>query len=344
MALGLQCELYNAALEDRRGAWSWERRSVNYVHQCRTLTELREVRPEALDCGVTVCRGTLKRLERVFCAFYRRCARGETPGFPRFKARSRFDSLQWEDTSGWRLKPDARRVALRGIGDVKVLLHREVRGIPKAITVKREGHRWFVSIRCVEVEAMPLAPTGREVGIDLGVVNLVATSEGELVDGARLERKAAARLARAQRDLASKQWGSKRRARGKDRAAEHHRRVRNQRRDLAHKLSRKLVDDYDLIVVEDLAVRPRGPAPRAASAVRWGLRAERREGQVRAQSVDPRCRVGWAGPNARVQSPHGRLRSPMINEMLAVAAGRGHRIPLATLCAHKVWCEDHEDL
>ena len=94
VALGLQCELYNAALEDRRGAWSWERRSVNYVHQCRTLTELREVRPEALDCGVTVCRGTLKRLERVFCAFYRRCARGETPGFPRFKARSRFDSLQ----------------------------------------------------------------------------------------------------------------------------------------------------------------------------------------------------------------------------------------------------------
>jgi putative transposase len=264
LALGLQCELYNAALEDRRGAWRWEKRPVGYVEQCRTLTELREVRPEVLDCGVTVCRGTLKRLDRAFCAFYRRCARGEVPGFPRFKARSRFDSLQYEDTNGWRLKSEARRVALLGIGDVKVHLHREVRGTPKAITVKREGRHWFVSIRCVEVETTPLAPTGREVGIDPGVVNLVATSEGDLVDGARLERRAAARLARAQRELATKQRGSMRRPPAKQLVADQHRRVRNRRRDLAHKLSRKLVDDYDLIVVEDLAVRRmvRRPAPR----------------------------------------------------------------------------------
>jgi putative transposase len=68
-----QCELYNAALEERRGAWKWERRSVCYVDQCRTLTTVREVRPEILDHGVIVCRGTLKRLDRAFCAFYRRC-------------------------------------------------------------------------------------------------------------------------------------------------------------------------------------------------------------------------------------------------------------------------------
>ena len=268
VALGLQCELYNAALEDRRGAWSWERRSVNYVQQCRTLTELREMRPEVLDYGVTVCRGTLKRLDRAFCAFYRRCARGEAPGFPRFKARSRFDSLQWEDTTGWKLKPDARRMAILGIGDVKVHLHREVKGTPKAITVKREGHRWFVSIRCADVPAAPLVSTGREVGIDLGVVNLVTTSEGDLVDSARLERRSAARLAAAQRDLATKQRGSKRRARAKDRVADHHRRVRNRRRDLAHKLSRQLVDDFDLLVIEDLSVRSmvRRPMPRPRCA------------------------------------------------------------------------------
>src|ERR1700687_6461003 len=60
-----QCELYNAALEERRGAWKWERRSVSYVGQCRTLTELRAVRPDILEHGVTVCRGTLQRLDRV---------------------------------------------------------------------------------------------------------------------------------------------------------------------------------------------------------------------------------------------------------------------------------------
>jgi hypothetical protein len=56
-----QCELYNAALEERRGAWAWERRSVSYVDQCRTLTETRAVRPDLLECGVAVCRGTLMR-------------------------------------------------------------------------------------------------------------------------------------------------------------------------------------------------------------------------------------------------------------------------------------------
>jgi putative transposase len=92
--LGLQCELYNAALEERRGAWSWEHRSVSFYQQSRMLTELREVRPEVLECGVAVCRGILRRLDRAFKAFFRRCEQGEKPGYPKFKSRARLDSLQ----------------------------------------------------------------------------------------------------------------------------------------------------------------------------------------------------------------------------------------------------------
>jgi putative transposase len=136
-----QCELYNAALEERRGAWKWERRSVSFFDQSRTLTTLRELRPEVLENGVTVCRGTLKRLDRAFGAFYRRCRAGQTPGFPRFKSRQRWDSVQWEDRSGWRLDPDRRRLRLVGIGEVKLRLHRAIQGTPKAITVAREGRR-----------------------------------------------------------------------------------------------------------------------------------------------------------------------------------------------------------
>ncbi len=259
-----QCELYNAALEDRRGAWRWERRSVSYFSQCRTLTELRSVRPEILEHGVTVCRGTLKRLDRAFCAFFRRVRQGETPGFPRFKSVRRFDSVQWEDTKGWRIDTDWRRLYLLGIGDVRLRLHRPIRGTPKAITVAREGRRWFVSIRCVDVPAQPLPKTGRDVGIDLGVCALVATSDGELVTQGRYGLRAADELARAQRALSTKRRGSKRRTRAVERVAANHRKVRNQRMDLAHKLSRRLVDDYDLIAIEDLAVKNmvRRPGPR----------------------------------------------------------------------------------
>jgi putative transposase len=262
--LVLQCELYNAALEERRGAWRWERRSVSYVEQCRTLTELRTVRPEVLSAGVTLSRGTLKRLDRAFCAFYRRSRGSEAPGFPRFKASARFDSLQWEDTSGWKLKSEERRLRLLGVGEIKVNLHRPIKGRPKAITVKREGRRWFLSIRCVDVPARPLPASGREVGIDLGVCALVATSDGDLVTEGRFGRRAAERLARAQRDLSTKAPESKRRRRAVERVAAAHRKVANQRRDLAHQVSRSLVNHYDLIAYEDLKVSAmvRRPRPR----------------------------------------------------------------------------------
>ncbi len=266
--LDLQRELYNAALEERRGAWRWEHRSVSYIDQCRTLTELRVVDPVVHEAGVTVSRGTLRRLDRAFQAFYRRCRTGRTPGYPRFQGRDRFCSLQWEDRGGWRLDPDARRLHLHGVGAVKTRLHRPVRGVPKAITVKREGRRWWVSIRCADVPARPLPKTGRQVGIDLGVRALVATSDGLLLDNPAPGRRGARRLAAAQRDLAAKQRGSKRRRRARERVAAAHRHIGNCRADALHQLSRQLVNRYDLIVHEDLQIDNlvRRPTPRPDGA------------------------------------------------------------------------------
>lgn len=261
--LDYQRELYNAALEERVGAWKWERRSVSYFDQCRSLTGLSDVRPEVVASGVVLCRGTLKRLDRAFAAFYRRAKSGATPGFPRFKSMSRFDSLQWEDTSGWKVKGEARRLYLLGIGEVKANYHRPLKGVPKALTVKREGAKWWVSVRCVDVPAAPLPPTNREVGLDLGVANLVATSEGELIVGEHFGARSRAQLVQAQRQLATKRRGSNRRRRQVDVVARLHRRVANQRRNAAHQLSRRLVNDYDLIVLEDLAIANMVRAPRA---------------------------------------------------------------------------------
>jgi putative transposase len=262
--LGLQCELYNAALEERRGTWRWEHRSVSYVDQCRTLTRLRSARPEVLGCGVTVCRGTLWRLDRAFAGFYRRCRAGDAPGYPRFRSRSRWDSLEWEDRSGWRLDTATKRLELMGVGALKVRLHRPIRGVPKAITVKREGRRWWVTLRCVDVPAEPLPPTGQEVGIDLGVQVLVASSDGTLIINDRPAQRAHERVARAQRAVASKHRGSKTRRRAVEHLAGAHRHVRNRRADTLHKLSRALVNDHDLIVHEKLAVSNlvRRPKPR----------------------------------------------------------------------------------
>ena len=261
--LDFQRELYNAALEERRGAWAWERRSVSFLDQCRTLTGLVDVRPEVVASGVTLCRGTLKRLDRAFADFYRRVKRGDAPGFPRFKSAQRFNSLQWEDHSGWKIKESDRRLHLLGIGEVKTNYHRTLAGTPKAITVKRVGTKWWLSVRCVDVPAQPLGPTGRDVGVDLGVTNVVAFSDGELVVGEHFGSRATARLAEAQRLLSRKQRGSNRRRRQVELVAQLHRSVAQQRHNAAHQLSRRLVNDYDLIVLEDLAITKMVRAPEA---------------------------------------------------------------------------------
>ena len=235
---------------------------MSYIDQCRTLTYLRSERPEVLECGVVVCRGTLKRLDRAFAAFYRRCRLGQTPGFPRFKARARFDSVQWEDASGWRVDETGRRLHLKGIGAVKLHLHRPIRGTPKALTVRREGRHWWVSLRCVDVPARTLPATGRAVGVDLGVGVLVATSDGRTVEGTRPARAAERRLVQAQRQVASKKRGSNRRRRAVASLVATHRRIANSRKDALHKLSAALVAEHDLIVHEVLAITNMNKRPR----------------------------------------------------------------------------------
>ena len=257
-----QCELYNAALEERIGSWTWERRSVSYFEQCRTLKGLKDFRPEVVASGTVLCRGTLKRLDRAYGAYFRRMKRGETPGFPRFKTASRFDSLQWAEDSGWKLKPQHRRLYLKGIGEIKTNYYRPFKGEPKAITVKREGTRWWLSVHCVSVPAVPLDRTCSEIGIDLGVVNQIATSDGELKKGKHFGAKAQKHLAQAQRELAMKQRGSNRRRRQVDEVVRLHNKIKNQRRNAAHQLSRQLVNDYDLIALEDLRIANMVLAPK----------------------------------------------------------------------------------
>jgi putative transposase len=210
----------------------------------------------------------LRRLDWAFAGFYRRCRAGQRPGYPRFRSRSRWDSLQWEDRDGWRLDRTTGRLSLFGVGTIKVRLHRPLRGTPKAITVRREGRRWWVTIRCVDVPAEPLPQTGHQVGIDLGVNVLVATSDGALITNDRHAQRAASRLARAQKDLATKQRGSRNRRRAVECVAAAHRRVRSRRADTLHQLSRRLVNDYDLIVHEQLIVSNlvRRPQPRPDGA------------------------------------------------------------------------------
>jgi putative transposase len=251
--LAVQCEAYNSALEERREAWKRGIRITRF-DQFAQLKDLHEARPDFLQYGVTVARGTLTRLDRAFSGFFRRVAAGQKPGFPRFRARSRFDSVSYEDVTGWKLKEPDRRLYLQGIGHVKIKLHRSLRGVPKTLHIRRDGRRWTATVQCADVPAQPLAPSNREAGFDLGIANLAVSSDGEFFQNPRHLARGAEALAAAQQALARKQRGSKRRKQAVRRVAAQHRRIANRRRDVLHQLSRRLVNTYDLLVFEDLKI------------------------------------------------------------------------------------------
>jgi putative transposase len=271
--LGLCRELYNAALQERRDAYKRAGKSISYVDQANQLPEIKVERPDLAEVHSQVLQDVLKRVEKAFKGFFSRIKLGVKAGYPRFRGLDRYDSFTYPQ-GGWSLTND--RLTLSKLGTFKVKLHRNVAGKVKTCTIKREGESWFV-VFSVEYEFEP--PTdhpGRAVGIDVGLENFANLSNGEQIANPRFFRKSEKQLAKVQRKLAKlKQMPRTNpgKIKAKRAASRAFKRIRNQRLDFAHKLSRKLVTDYSLIAVEDLNIKglASGMLAKGVNDAAWSL-------------------------------------------------------------------------
>jgi putative transposase len=165
-------ELYNAALQERRDAWSHGGTRIYYGDQSAQLTEIRGVCPDQAVWSFSSQQATLRRLNTAFAGFFGRVRAGHKAGYPRFKGAARYDSVEWpKDGDGARWLPERRRVYLQGVGQVKVGVHRKVRGRVKTIQIKRAGRRWMLVLSCDDVPTSPLPATGRQAGVDASSVS-----------------------------------------------------------------------------------------------------------------------------------------------------------------------------
>ncbi len=232
--------LYNAALEHRRTAYQRAGLTIQYREQSADLKHIRRDDPDGQGRW-SFCsqQATLRRLDKAFAAFFRRVKAREKPGYPRFKGRCWFDTVEWpKDGDGcrWDSAPRTKqvRVRLQGIGHV--------------------GHRWYVILSCDGVPTKILPSTGAVTGIDMGVTHFLTTSEGVHVPNPRYLAASAARLSGGQRALSRCKRGSRRRQKVKARVAGVHRKIRRQRLDFAHKTALKLIREHDLIAHEALRI------------------------------------------------------------------------------------------
>ena len=247
------CTLYNAARQERRDAYRMRGISIYYGMQSSQLKDIRDADPLGQGrWSFSSQQQTLLRLDDAFQGFFARVKRGEKPGYPRFRSFRRFDTATAINGDGGKWLGNTAYI--KGIGHIKVKLHRPVRGTVKQFSVTRQGRHWYVNVICVDVPTQPRPLTGAAVGLDRGVTHLVADSDGGFVDNIRPLQAARDRLAIAQRDLARKKRGSHRRRKAVARLAVLHRKVSDVRRDHLHKVARTYVNAYDLIVVEDLKI------------------------------------------------------------------------------------------
>lgn len=223
--LALCCELYNAALQERRDAWRINRKSVSFRAQSEQLPEIKRERPELADVYSQTLQDVLHRVDKAFQSFFRRIKQGKKPGFPRFHSRIRYDSLTYPQLG---FSVDGDRVKLSKVGRVHVKMHRPIEGKIKTLTITRSSTgKWFACFS-VEIEPDILRPNCEAVGIDVGLSHFATLSTGEQIPNPRFFREEQSALAKAQRN-------------GKRKAARRiHERIKFRRHNFAHQRIRFL--------------------------------------------------------------------------------------------------------
>ena len=265
--------VWNRTLAARQARWQLEHKSTSYADSDRALTAMKHD-PDLAFLNEVSCvplQQALRHQHQAFAAFFARRAR-----YPRFRSRRSRQSAHYT----------RRAFTLRG-GELRLAkISTPLRYVwswpdtdaatldPAMVIVSREPDgRWYVTFT-IDTDVPPLlAETGHAIGIDLGVTDFAATSDGGKIANPRhLERKARS-LARYQRRLARCQKGSANRAKAAAKVARAHRKVRHARADFLHRASTRLVRTADLIAIEDLnisgMVRNRRLA-RAISDCGWG--------------------------------------------------------------------------
>ncbi len=261
-------EVYNRALEQCRNAYAATGQGQAALSQWPYFRDWRNAYGDLL-LNASSLQHTLRRVDKAFGAFFRHVKAGEreTPGYgyPRFKSRERFKSVEYTYGDGVKLDYDEAfdRFVLRvqNVGSIKVKLHRLLPDGAKIkhVLLKRKASGWYVYLMLVmhmpDPLPLPATPNGKPwVGGDMGLLRLLTLSDGTFVDNPHWLRESLADLRRAQRCLARARKGSQRREDKRQSVARLHEHVANTRRDFWHRLTYWLVHRYGLIALEDLSL------------------------------------------------------------------------------------------
>ena len=176
-------------------------------------------------------------------------------GFPNFKSKRNDQSYTTNMVNGnIKISDNHRYISVPKCSRIRIKMHRLFEGTIKSITVSRTTDNKYYMSLLVETNVEPLKESSHMIGLDLGIKDLIVDSNGKKYKNHKYLTKSQVKLAKEQRKLSHMQKGSNNRNKQRIKIAKLHKKIQNQRNDYLHKLSKKIIDENQVIALEDLKV------------------------------------------------------------------------------------------
>ena len=230
-------------------------KSKTYNQNSADSTQLKKELTWLSDVDSWAITNSLRDLETAYKNFFRRCKKGENPGFPKFKKKSHRQSYRTTNPNKYKLNIKDGKIRLPKLGFVKFKKDREIEGRWLNMTISRTpSGKYYLSICCTDILRCDIEKTGSVIGIDLGLKDFLVDSNGSKVNNPKYLKKSERKLKRLQRQHSKKQKGSRNKEKSRIRVAKQYEKVSNQRKDFLNKLTTDLIKNHDIICCEDLNV------------------------------------------------------------------------------------------
>jgi putative transposase len=269
---------YNADLAERKAKWREERIALSFREQRAQFKIQRRSNPYYAKLPTAAAYMATHRVDRAFQHFFallreekvnqtlreanlRKAADhprrdGERPGYPRFKGRLDFNTIEFQSYP-CNIKLIGKRLRVFNVGTIKVNRHRPIHGVIKTASIRRELGKWYAIFSCDFGERQGDPSDKPPVGIDVGITRFFTTSDEDRANDAenpRFLKEMLPELRRAQQALSRKKTGGSNRRKARANVARLQAMVSRRRLDFHHKQAFKLLQDYGVIFVEDLGV------------------------------------------------------------------------------------------
>ena len=261
--LGCNRFVYNYFLNKKKVLYETNKQTISYFECNKDIPNLEIEYPFLKEIDSMSLRCTLKDLDRAFNSFFK-----EKSGYPKFKKKNMKNSYRTNMISSTykgntynniKLDLEKRVITLPKLKEVKIRGYRKLKTIEGRVinaTILRESdNTYYVSVLYEQIIKTNKFIPNKAVGIDLGIKDLVITSDYEKYTNENVIRKYENRIKRIQRSLSRKIKGSKNYIKANEELARAYKKIRNARKYNIHKITKEIVNNNDIIVTENLKVK-----------------------------------------------------------------------------------------